>query len=394
MINYTKRNIIILTLIITLVIFVLVYLCFFKEKNSQNPQSSQNSLYSILVSNYFVKTPSYYTKNSQKNFLSENNLLKKSNMEKSTNFIISKNLLEGSVNNVERNNTNYSIIPKIQLINKNISILTYNNSASNILQGLIFFKNNSKELNFQNSNLKSSNSENNSKNINSENNNLQSSNLENNNSQSINSENNSQSINSQNNASNKNTSNNTSKNTSESNSNNSEATKAKEKTQSQILEENKNKTWRIQIPKINLDVHISEGVTNSVLLTSVGHFTETSKWQGNVCLAAHNRGYPVNYFARVKELKKGDEIYYTYKGEEKTYIVDITENLEIGDKIIYTTLNNKKVYKVQTNKVILETDWSYLQTTKDNRITLITCEENRKDCRRCVQAVEVANYIN
>ena len=369
MINYTKRNIIILTLIITLVIFVLVYLCFFKEKSSQNPQSSQNSLYSILVANYFGKTPSYDTKNSQKNFLSENNLLKKSNMEKSTNFIISKNLLEGSVNNVERNNTNYSIIPKIQLINKNISILTYNNSASNILQGLIFFKNNSKELNFQNSNLKSSNSENNSKNINSENNNLQSSNLENNNSQSINSENNSQSINSQNNASNKNTSNNTSKNTSESNSNNSEATKAKEKTQSQILEENKNKTWRIQIPKINLDVHISEGVTNSVLLTSVGHFTETSKWQGNVCLAAHNRGYKCNFFENIK-------------------------NLQVGDEIIYITLNNKKVYKVQTNKVILETDWSYLQTTKDNRITLITCEENRKDCRRCVQAVEVANYIN
>ena len=71
MINYTKRNIIILTLIITLVIFVLVYLCFFKEKNSQNPQSSQNSLYSILVSNYFVKTPSYYTKNIQKNFWQE-----------------------------------------------------------------------------------------------------------------------------------------------------------------------------------------------------------------------------------------------------------------------------------------------------------------------------------
>lgn len=350
MINYTKRNIIILTLIITLVIFVLVYLCFFKEKNSQNPQSSQNSLYSILVSNYFVKTPSYYTKNIQKNFLSENNLLKKSNIEKSTNFIISKNLLEGSVNNVEQNNTNYSIIPKVQLINKNISILTYNNSASNTLKVLNSINNNSKELNFQNSNLKSSNSENNSKNINSENNN-------------------SKNVNSQNNASNKNTSNNTSKNTSESNSNNSEATKVKEKTQSQILEENKNKTWRIQIPKINLDVHILEGVTNSVLLTSVGHFTETSKWQGNVCLAAHNRGYKCNFFENIK-------------------------NLQVGDEIIYTTLNNKKVYKVQTNKVILETDWSYLQTTKDNRITLITCEENRKDCRRCVQAVEVANYIN
>lgn len=141
-----------------------------------------------------------------------------------------------------------------------------------------------------------------------------------------------------------------------------------EKTQTQVLEENKEKTWRIQIPKINLDAHISEGITSSVLLTSIGHFEETSKWQGNVGLAAHNRGYKCNFFQDIK-------------------------NLEIGDEIIYTTANNKRVYKVQTNKVILQTDWSYLQSTKDNRITLITCEENRKDYRRCVQAVEVANNI-
>ena len=67
-------------------------------------------------------------------------------------------------------------------------------------------------------------------------------------------------------------------------------------------------------------------------------------------------------------------------------------NLAIGDEIIYTTTNGKKVYKVQTNKVILETDWSYLKPSKENKITLITCEENRREYRRCVQAVEVANY--
>ena len=150
-------------------------------------------------------------------------------------------------------------------------------------------------------------------------------------------------------------------------SNNNEQTNLNEKTQTQVLQENKNIAWRIQIPKIDLDVHISEGISSSVLLTSVGHFEQTSKWQGNVCLAAHNRGYKCNFFQNIKDL-------------------------QIGDEIIYKTANNKKVYKVQTNKVISETDWSYLQSTKDNRITLITCEENRKDCRRCVQAVEIANY--
>ena len=66
--------------------------------------------------------------------------------------------------------------------------------------------------------------------------------------------------------------------------------------------------------------------------------------------------------------------------------------LKIGDEIIYTTTNGKKVYKVQTNKVIKDTDWSYLGATKDNRITLITCEENREEYRRCIQALEVASY--
>lgn len=139
------------------------------------------------------------------------------------------------------------------------------------------------------------------------------------------------------------------------------------KTQNSIIEENKNIKWRIQIPKINLDVHIMEGTTSAILLKAVGHFSDTSKWQGNVGLAAHNRGYQCNFFAKIK-------------------------NLKIGDEIIYTTTNGKKVYKIQTNKVIRDTDWSYLEPTNDNRITLITCEENREDYRRCIQAIEIANY--
>ncbi len=103
------------------------------------------------------------------------------------------------------------------------------------------------------------------------------------------------------------------------------------------------------------------------MLHSVGHFEETSTWNGNVGLAAHNRGNQCNFFQYIK-------------------------NLKIGDEIIYTSEYGKRVYKVQTNKVILETDWSYLEQTRDNRITLITCEENRKEYRRCVQAVEVASY--
>lgn len=141
------------------------------------------------------------------------------------------------------------------------------------------------------------------------------------------------------------------------------------KTQRKWIEEYKGVKWRIQIPKINLDVHIEETTSLDVMLHSVGHFEETSKWNGNVGLAAHNRGNQCNFFQYIK-------------------------NLKVGDEIIYITDMGKRIYKVQTNKVILETDWSYLQPTNDNYITLITCEENRKEYRRCIQAVEIATYEN
>ena len=39
------------------------------------------------------------------------------------------------------------------------------------------------------------------------------------------------------------------------------------------------------------------------MLEYVGHFENTNLLNGNVGLAAHNRGYPINYFARLKELE-------------------------------------------------------------------------------------------
>jgi len=136
-------------------------------------------------------------------------------------------------------------------------------------------------------------------------------------------------------------------------------------TQRQIVQANLSNKWRIQIPKLNLDAHIEEGTTANVLLRAVGHFEDTNRWNGNVCLAGHNRGYQCNFFQKIKTLK-------------------------LGDEIIYCTKQGKKIYQVQTNKIILETDWSYLKDTKDNRITLITCEENRGEYRRCIQAVQVS----
>ena len=77
-------------------------------------------------------------------------------------------------------------------------------------------------------------------------------------------------------------------------------------------------------------------------------------------------GFPVNYFENLKKLK-------------------------VNDKIIYITPYGKRTYAVILTTIIEETDWSYLQEYPDNRLTLITCVENKPSQRRCIQALEITN---
>ena len=109
---------------------------------------------------------------------------------------------------------------------------------------------------------------------------------------------------------------------------------------------------------------IEEGTNEEVLNRAIGHFEETGKNNGNIGLAAHNRGYKVNYFSRIKELTKDDIIYYVING-------------------------NVIKYRVAEILIIYDTDWSMLENTKDNRITLITCVENKEEYRLCIQAKEI-----
>lgn len=130
-----------------------------------------------------------------------------------------------------------------------------------------------------------------------------------------------------------------------------------------INETNKLNNWYIQIDKIALKAPIQEGTSKEILDDYVGHFEESSKDLGNICLAAHNRGYKNNYFSRLKELQEGDEIKYIYKDIEKIYIVT-------------------------KHEIIQNTDWSNLEPTEENTITLITCVENEPKYRRCIQGIE------
>ncbi len=120
----------------------------------------------------------------------------------------------------------------------------------------------------------------------------------------------------------------------------------------------------LTIPDILLDnAPIREGVELSTLSETIGHFPSTSIYEGNVGLASHNSGSQGDFFKNLKKIK-------------------------IGSEIFYQTNYGTKRYVVTTKKIINEEDWSYLQETEDNRITLITCVAGQKDKRLCVQAIE------
>lgn len=124
------------------------------------------------------------------------------------------------------------------------------------------------------------------------------------------------------------------------------------------------KIWQIEIPKINLVAPIAEGTSANIMNEYVGHFEETPKNKGNIGLAAHNRGYKVNYFQDLKLLQKGDLIIYTYNGEISKYSVN-----ELG--------------------IIKDTDWSKLESSSQDKLTLITCLEDEPEYRRYIQAVKL-----
>lgn len=122
-----------------------------------------------------------------------------------------------------------------------------------------------------------------------------------------------------------------------------------------------NSNWSIYFPKTNENYNIYETVSNEVLNKGIGHFSETEKLKGNIALAGHNRGYKVNSFSHLKNIKEGEEIYYKYRKEIFKYIVS-------------------------TKEKISEYDYSKVERTGDF-LTLITCVENKPELRLCVTAI-------
>lgn len=126
------------------------------------------------------------------------------------------------------------------------------------------------------------------------------------------------------------------------------------------MQENSN-IGNLEIPKINLKADIAEGIDLDIISSHIGHFSNSSVWDGNIALASHNRGSEVkHYFENIDKLDKGDVIIYRN---------------EIGERR----------YEVYSVREIEYTDWSVTENTEENIITLITCITNKPELRLCVQ---------
>ena len=119
----------------------------------------------------------------------------------------------------------------------------------------------------------------------------------------------------------------------------------------------------LKIPSLNINMKVWEGETNTSMAKGLGHYSSTSGWDGNIGVCGHNRG--------------------------AKYTIGNIKNLKDGDTITYTTVYGTRTYEVVTVETIASSDWSYLQATSDNRITITTCLANQPSKRVCVQAVEV-----
>lgn len=116
----------------------------------------------------------------------------------------------------------------------------------------------------------------------------------------------------------------------------------------------------IEIDKIGFEGLVYEGTSLSTLAKGVGHFENSPYLDGNVCLAAHNTN---KFWAKLHTLHSGDKItYHSFLGTKVYYVVSVNE--------------------------ISEDDWSSLENTNDNFLTLITCVKGKRDQRLCVQALE------
>jgi len=119
----------------------------------------------------------------------------------------------------------------------------------------------------------------------------------------------------------------------------------------------------LTVERLGKTVNVFAGATPNAMDSGAGHFSFTGLNHGNTGLVGHNRGR-AGFFSFVRELREGDVL-----------------TLEAGGIV--------RSYAVSMVYVIDEDDFSPLLQFSDNRLTLVTCVENRRGQRRVAKALEI-----
>ncbi|MFR4875295.1 MAG: class D sortase [Ruthenibacterium lactatiformans] len=118
----------------------------------------------------------------------------------------------------------------------------------------------------------------------------------------------------------------------------------------------------VTVPSVGIQMQVYE--TDDAMEDmkhGAAHFKNTSAWEGNIGLSGHNYRSQFGPLTQIKD----------------------------GDIIAYETALGTRYYQVSTIEEIADDDWSYLDRTDDNRITLITCIVGKDDKRLVVQGTEI-----
>ena len=127
----------------------------------------------------------------------------------------------------------------------------------------------------------------------------------------------------------------------------------------------------LDIPKINVEKYVVQGVADSDLSEGPGHYPNTPMpgQPGNVAIAGHRTTYGAPFFD-LNELQPGDDIYITvYTGTEQT----------------------KFLYVVSSSEVVKPTDVGVIGPTTDNQLTLTTCNPRYEATTRLIVVAKLTS---
>ncbi len=106
----------------------------------------------------------------------------------------------------------------------------------------------------------------------------------------------------------------------------------------------------LNIPKINLEIAVVEGVEKENIKYFVGHFPNSVMPGeiGNLCVAGHRTSNYAQPFKEISKLENGDEIIFTYKNKEYIYIVNSSFVVTPDDTYILDNTANEATLTVVT----------------------------------------------